>query len=524
MTQKCLVLVGIFLLLMPLVVQAQAQINPADCLDKCESGILFHKGAWNAKLKICEYGLQSACKYGCVDTRISAKPECSLYPATLPDNDTQANDIIFQIVKDMYEREKKFGHFSIFGTEYVFGQNGTLFIKLLDSNELPINNGFCSITIYYPNKAIKFMDNAPTAFLENGIYYKDFFVPTTEGLYIADASCIYADSIYRYNLPSQNCGYDGNIVGGSSPQPITFQHVDCTPFQTSGTGTYQNWTFYYTSIGMINLSAISQIDVNWVGQVGAIANLQLWNFNTSSWNSIGSTIANTGVTIACGNNVYMTRSALNNITSYVSSSTIKARVYIPSAAQILTDAVEIIFHNNGSVMASLRGSSEVHVNNFFNGTLNITTNINQSQLDPLINYLITINGTAYQINYTTWQSWMMLQNLTLGNVSVSADVNWTEGYVETALLSFSDNIDGEAIELQTETLSCISNTTLQHSINGTKWINGVWYPFNETATELCQFGCANSMCSPSPLNGALYFFAFIAVILVAAGVIYTRKR
>jgi hypothetical protein len=297
---------------------------------------------------------------------------------------------------DLTYMNNPIGNMEIAGTEYVLGQNGTLFIKLLDSNELPINSGFCSLNVYYPNKTIKFMDNSPTTFLENGLYYKDFFVPNTEGLYIADANCIYADTIFRYNLPSEDCGYSGSISGGTSPQPVTFQNVDCTPFYTTGgINGYQNWTFNYTSIGVINLSTISQIDVNWVGQLGGATNyLQLYNWNTSAWDNLGSYVASTGgVSIACGNNVYITRSATSNITSYVINNTIKTRIFI-SAAAILTDAVEIIFHNNGSVVASLRGSSEVHVNNYFNQTSNLTVNLNQTQINQILSAINSVNATA----------------------------------------------------------------------------------------------------------------------------------
>jgi hypothetical protein len=711
MLKKLAILLGIFLFLLPLTISAQIATEPTNCIDKCENGILYQKGILDSKTKQCVYGIQQACKYGCIDSKISTKPECALYPATLPDNDTQARDIIFQIVKEMYEREKIFGHISLFGTEYVLGQNGTLFLKLLDSNELPINNGFCSITVYYPNKTIKFMDNTPTTFLENGLYYKDFFVPDTEGLYIADATCIYADTVFRYNIPSEDAGYDGAIGGGTSPQPLVFKDIDCTEFHTLGGGTYQNWTFNYTSLGLINLSAITQIDFNWVGQISAANGfIQAYNWNTSAWVSIGTSVASTGITLSCGNNVYLSRSTTSNFTSYIRNNTIMMRLYRAGTATMLTDAVEIIFHNNGSVVANLRGSSEVHVSNFFNQTSNLTVNINQSQLNSLLSainsvnatanetlsyaaaingsvfnlsqaefshfqqllallnsinytlnttleykldlingtvqqinqsqlsdylsllgaienvnitlngsiipYLVVINDTTYQINqsqfqnylsllqainsvnftvnttieekidylnstiiplllainqtgnttlelvasinqtlwddifvilkdinyttnttleykldlinYTTWDTWLIIQNLTVGNVSVTANINWTQGldYIWNAsspqkinydFLSYSD----EGIELVAENYLCLDNSTLQIGMNITKCFQGICNTINQTTTQICSWGCANNQCLPAPTFQYMYAVGFVLILF---GLIYVMWK
>jgi hypothetical protein len=300
---------------------------------------------------------------------------------------------------DLTYMNNPIGSFRAYGTEYQIGQNGTLFLKLLDSNELPINSGFCSLTTYYPNKTIKFMDNAPTTFLENGLYYKDFFVPNTEGLYIADASCSYNDNYYRY-APSNDCGYDGAIGGGTSPQPLVFRDIDCTDFHTLGGGTYQNWTFNYTSMGLINLSTISQIDVNWVGQISAASGvLQIYDFNESVWDTLGASLASSGITLSCGNNVYITRMKTSNFTSYIRNNTIETRIYRAGTATMLTDAMEVILHNNGSVVASLRGSSEIHVSSEnVTFSANATINMNATQLGILLAAIDSVNDTVISSN------------------------------------------------------------------------------------------------------------------------------
>jgi hypothetical protein len=737
MHKKWLVLVGIFLFLIPSVM-AQTQIT--DCPDKCVNSIIYQKGTLDPKTKLCVYGIQTPCKYGCEDlAKSNMIPSCKQFPDIPPiPNSTDYSETIWNMVKNLWDKEHIKGSISIFGTEYVLGQNGTLFLKLLDSNELPINNGFCSISVYYPNKTMKFMDDSAMSFLENGLYYKDFFVPTTEGLYIADASCVYVDTVYRFNIPTESAGYDGAIGGGTSPQPLTFRDIDCTDFHTLGGGTYQNWTFNYTSLGLINLSQITSIDFNWVGQISAAnGNIQVYNWNTSAWDSIGTTIASTGITLSCGNNVYLSRSLANNFTKYISNNTIKMRIYRAGTATILTDAVEVIFHNNGSVVASLRGSSEVHVNNFFNQTSNLTVNLNQSQFDTLLTainsvnmtanqtlsyvvalngsvfnlsiaelshfqqiiallnsinytlnttleykldlingtvmqinqsqtayylslwgaiesvgatlngtitqYLVVINDTTYNlsvneynhylsvlqaissvnssvnslnqsqfqnylslynllieinqtgnttlelvtsinqsllsdyislynllysvngnvlslnaseyqhfqelfviltdinyttnstleykldlINYTTWQSWMILQNLTIGNLTVFANINWSEGVpfiwnasgqsqINFSLLSLSN----EGIQLVVETLTCVDNSTLMHTLNVTNCVLGQCLDSVKNITETCVHGCSNNMCIPPPQFAYMYAIGFALVII---GVMYVGWR
>jgi hypothetical protein len=419
-------------------------------------------------------------------------------------NSVDATNGMLQKINTMNQKASM----SIGGTEYVLGQNGTLFIKLLDNNDLPINNGFCSIMMYYPNKTIKFMDNSPATFLENGLYYKDFFVPNTEGLYIADASCIYADTVYRYNLPSENAEYDGNIVGGTSPQPLTFSEVDCVGFQTSAGGTYQNFTFNYSSIVLINLSAISQIDVNWVGQIGsANAVIQLYNFNTSSWNSLETALASTGITLSCGNNVYITRATTTNITSYVRNDTIKTRIFRSGSASIITDSMEVVLHNNGSVVASLRGSSEVHVSNFFNQSqfdsiLGAINSVNETLNTTILNYLIIINGTTFQINKSLYNDYLSL--LSAIN-SVNATGNLTLSYAIAINGSIFNLSQAELSHFQ-QVLAFLSsinytlNTTLEYKID---LINGTIQQINQSQLTdyLSLLGEINSV--NTTLNGTI---------------------
>jgi hypothetical protein len=158
--------------------------------------------------------------------------------------------------------------------------------------------------------------------------------------------------------------------------------------------------------------------------------------------------------------------------------------------------------------------------------------INQTLWNDIFVILKDINFTTnttleYKldlINYTTWQSWMILQNLTIGNVSVTANVNWTEGVpiiwnasgqsqINYSLLSLSQ----EGIQLVVETLTCLDNTTLIHTMNITNCVFGQCLDSVKNITETCAHGCANNMCVPPQ---TIQFSLAIAVALMITGLIW----
>jgi|GEM_PF-4473012 len=171
-----------------------------------------------------------------------------------------------------------------------------------------------------------------------------------------------------------------------------------------------------------------------------------------------------------------------------------------------------------------------------NTTLELVASINQTLWDDIFVILKDINFTTnttleYKldlINYTTWQSWIMLQNLTIGNVSVTANVNWTEGVpiiwnatgkdqINYNLLSLSQN----GIQMVVETLTCIDNTTLVHQMNITNCIFDTCVNTARNLTETCVYGCTNNMCLPPTY---FQYGLAIPIILILAGFIYLAWR
>jgi hypothetical protein len=82
------------------------------------------------------------------------------------------------------------------GTEYLPNENGTVFVRILDGNSRPVNLASCNTTIFYPNKTT-FLDSEPMTLLGRGVYYKDFELGDTKGVYPVIFDCLFPSAPYR---------------------------------------------------------------------------------------------------------------------------------------------------------------------------------------------------------------------------------------------------------------------------------------------------------------------------------------
>jgi hypothetical protein len=85
---------------------------------------------------------------------------------------------------------------NFFGTEYNPNEAGTIWLQLL-RNYQPIDNSSCYITAYFPNKT-KMLDSIIMNYLSgsDGLYYYDFTVPSTVGVYMVSATCYIPSSAF----------------------------------------------------------------------------------------------------------------------------------------------------------------------------------------------------------------------------------------------------------------------------------------------------------------------------------------
>ncbi len=77
-------------------------------------------------------------------------------------------------------------------TEYKSNEEGMVGIRLMKNHRNSqdvILNAICNLTILYPNSTTKFLDNVGMIEYGDGIYYKNFTTPETEGVYIYYSNC-----------------------------------------------------------------------------------------------------------------------------------------------------------------------------------------------------------------------------------------------------------------------------------------------------------------------------------------------
>ena len=78
----------------------------------------------------------------------------------------------------------------IHGTEYIPGERGKVFLQLLDSDSLPIENATCYCSIYYPDGFDEWKEDQFMTYTGEGLYFYPFVTPYTAGVYMVSAYCI----------------------------------------------------------------------------------------------------------------------------------------------------------------------------------------------------------------------------------------------------------------------------------------------------------------------------------------------
>jgi hypothetical protein len=443
---------------------AQISIDPvnSDCPDYCDkdTSTLYQKGIFDSKLRKCVYGIQTLCKYGCKDEKV-----CAEFPDIPPENTTEYDDTLWRMSRWIYNKKSNEVTMSFHGTDYMPAENGTLFLQLTDSNNNPINDGYCTVDVFYPNEtAPKFMENMPLSFIESGLYYLDFFVPDNSdsgnlGIYMLNAYCYYSEEYYKINLP-YNIVYDGTLISGGTNDTHAVEETDCSVIDTTG-GTYMYFYFNDSNIGNINLSSITSIDFIFVGAHSKDGYFQIWNFNTSSWDNF-TAFTGTSITGGCFDVKSRGYSLNYNLSHYVSGDEIRFGGYMTSNGKIVVDNVFLVFHNNGSVINDIRGAGEIHVSDI------------------------------------PFETWILFSTLP-----------------EPALQSNHD--------------ICIDNETHIKILTWEQCIGNNCKNVSQNQTEFCPYGCYGNetygQCNPAPFDRTLFIILFIigmmALVIVIA-VLYDR--
>ena len=77
-------------------------------------------------------------------------------------------------------------------------------------------------------------------------------------------------------------------------------------------------------------------------------------------------------------------------------------------------------------------------------------------------------------------------------------------------------------QAQLSQISCVSNTTLQITVNDTRCIDDVCKDFSRSTSEFCTYGCDSELntCNPSPLTTNLIVMGIIILFVIVAFVVW----
>lgn len=351
-------------------------------------------------------------------------------------NFTEQSKNVYGFLRITYYNNPR-GNINIFGTEYSGGENGTVFLQLIDSNSVPVNNGSCQLTIYNPDiNKTKLYENINMDFKEDGIYYQDLSIPINKGVYMIKVFCYYNNSGIKIEKPSVDIIYDGSLLVGSSASPISVQYTDCLFVKTTGS-TYHEFRFNDSFIENINLSDIKSINLNWIGQHDkGDSYLQAWNYSSSSWVSIGSLFSKTSLG-NCWENQGISRAITNGYDNFINGNEIRFRIYAFSGTgKIWTDDASIDFQTLGSYISDIKGSGEIHVGSVGAGNLTLIAEevwdyngtINNNIISQFVNQIWNYTGTIVNdiLDAFSENIWTHTPSRNLTDFNFTVNTNETE--------------------------------------------------------------------------------------------------
>ncbi len=288
----------------------------------------------------------------------------------------------------------------VFGTEYQQGDNGRVFLQLLD-NGLPVNDASCFLDIYNVDTSILFDDvvmiNLPNS---DGLYFFDLIIPNETGVMMLSADCLFSFSQFFFNNPDffpfltvqpTLTTVEGTIAGA----PGALNQFDDSLYveHDSSTGALKEAIFeisWNVSEAMKNLTNVTDVTLFYSGESTVVqtASFSLYNWSSDSFVLLPNNLDFQGTAAASPRGIaqFVSNSLNNNASAFISpvNQTVTAR-FNTSAGAAFT-----VFHNWMNVRVSavssqsindIRGGGEIHVNSFaqdiFNNISNINVNLSQ---------------------------------------------------------------------------------------------------------------------------------------------------
>lgn len=258
---------------------------------------------------------------------------------------------------------------TVMGTEYWQGERGTVFLQLRDTDGLPVTDGECHLDIYYPNLngthsnwvTDGLMLYQPTS---NGLYYYDFNVPNTVGVYMVEASCVYTvDQVHYYEGSSSESPNRTAVSGVYTGPTFTLDEFD-DGLSSKCYSTAKICDAYYDFV--LDNTTVDSLDVAFLGETTASATLYMyvWNWTNTSWDLLPNTLLFSGTALSSG------PSGLDEYLSnaidvgYIhTNKSVKVRLYSTSGNTLTqyNNWLNLIASQDGVFVQDVKGAGELNV-------------------------------------------------------------------------------------------------------------------------------------------------------------------
>lgn len=372
---------------------------------------------------------------------------------------TVGNDINCDLLETPFGSERK--KIQIFGTEYVAGDNGRIYLQLLDAGQ-PVNNATCLIDLYKPDLT-KMLDDAPMVWLNSsdGLYYYDLIIPNQLGVYMMTAKCLYLVDKKSYYATNSTVLNGTNVLNYYTyTWQQDNQYYSIKEYRAGGNQPYVlDFIIDFSNISIP--SNYTGMNIYWFGNWNnndEYVNMYVWNYCNSSW-------------------ILLT----NNITSLTTIVT----QYLPFDKYNVNCIV-----NSGNLRLKFSDNLK-------------TVDANQGTINNDYIYLDMVYTTFGQIENIRGSGELHVSR------GISAQVNRQD--IINALLENRDILSEHYKQLSNHNV-CKDNTTLVHNITYEYCIGGDCSIHSYNREEICEYGCSNNACNPSPTVRILILLGIILAI------------
>jgi len=371
--------------------------------------------------------------------------------------DIDNNNINCELLEMTFGKEKQKIH--IYGTEYVSGDNGRIFLQLLDSG-LPINNATCLLDLYKPDLT-KMLDDAPMMWLNSsdGLYYYDLIIPSQLGVYMLTVKCFYIISGIN-DYADYSSITNGVVQSGDYKDTWKDDNVFFSITEKLVSGGY---SVDYT-IEFYNLTIpenYTSLEIYWVGRWDDNSEnikMMVWDYCLSNWTTLSNEITTN--------------------TPIVSQ-------YLPSEQYNTSCLI-----NSGELR--LRFTDTDQTEKDYRGTV-----------DNDYLYISLLHTSYGQINNIRGSGELHVSR------GVSAQINKQD--IIEALLENKDILEEHYKKIKNDNY-CKDDTTLIHNITYEYCISGSCSLHTYQREERCNYGCSDNRCNPNPIVRILILLAIILSI------------